>query len=127
MNLWMMAVAYAMITLFLGFILKEMGFHGSRLVVILGTVAAVGIGVSVISEIMKSFSVFGQDIENSQLKLMLKILGVGYVSGICSDICIDLGEGGLAGTILQIGRLEMLLVCTPTIISIIEKGAELII
>lgn len=126
MNLWTKAIAYAMITLFLGFVLKEMGFHGSKLVVILGTVGAVGIGISLVGEIMKSFRVFGQDVENSTLKLMMKILGVGYVSGICSDICCDLGENGLSGAILQIGRLEMLLMCVPTVISIIEKGAELI-
>lgn len=126
MSPWMKAVAYAMIALFLGFILREMGFHGSRLVVIIGVVATIGVGVLIASEIIDKLLVLGGDFSSSGVKLMLKILGVGYVSGVCSDVCLDLGENGLAGAILHIGKIEMLLICVPSVISVVEKGVELI-
>ncbi len=126
MSPWMKAVAYAMIALFLGFILREMGFHGSRLVVIIGVVATIGVGVLIASEIIDRLLVLGGDFSSSGVKLMLKILGVGYVSGVCSDVCLDLGENGLAGAILHIGKIEMLLICVPSVISVVEKGVELI-
>ncbi len=126
MSPWMKAVAYAMIALFLGFILREMGFHGSRLVVIIGVVATIGVGVLIASEIIDKLLVLGGDLSSSGVKLMLKILGVGYVSGVCSDVCLDLGENGLAGAILHIGKIEMLLICVPSVISVVEKGVELI-
>ena len=57
---------------------------------------------------------------------MLKILGVGYAFGICSDICAELGEPTLAGAVCLFGRIEIVMLSVPFIKTIVEKGIELI-
>ena len=42
-----------------------------------------------------------------------KILGLGYVFGICSDVCRELGENGVANSILVVGRVEIFLATLP--------------
>jgi hypothetical protein len=49
----------------------------------------------------------------------LKIVGVGYLSGIASDLCTDLGEGGLARGATVLGRLEIAVICLPFLEKII--------
>ena len=45
MSEWLKVVAYAVITLFLGTLLKELGFKGTRLIFLLGTVSVIGAAV----------------------------------------------------------------------------------
>ena len=52
-------------------------------------------------------------------KAGLKIVGIGYLSGIASDVCSDLGEGGLARLAAVTGRLEIAVVCIPFLEKII--------
>ena len=59
-------------------------------------------------------------------RAMLKILGAGYVFGVCSDICSELGEGGLSGAVCLFGRVEIIALSLPYIKRIVEKGIELI-
>jgi len=126
MSEWMKAIAYAMITLFLGFLLREFGFRGYRLAVIVGTVGVIGVAVIGIGDMLSSFSVLGQDIDDKYVKMILKIIGVGYVSGICSDVCIDLGELGLSNAVILVGKCEIVAIAAPCVVSIIEQGVSLI-
>ena len=58
------------------------------------------------------------------LKGALKIIGVGYVGGICSDICSELGEAGLSRAVSLAGRLEIFAITAPFIVSIIEYAVR---
>ena len=42
MSDWVKVIAYVLITLFLGTLLKELGFKGSKLVLLLGVVSVIG-------------------------------------------------------------------------------------
>ena len=42
MSGWMQVAAYALITVFLGVLLRELGFRGSKLILLLGTVSVIG-------------------------------------------------------------------------------------
>lgn len=118
-------VAYVLITLFLGVILRELGFKGARLVFLLGTVSLVGAAAVCVGELLSFAKDVGSDSEEYAVA-MLKIVGIGYVFGICADVCTDLGEGTLAASVCLIGRLEILTVSLPFIKSIVEKGISLI-
>lgn len=126
MSVWIKGLSVGMITLVLGFLLREFGFRGYRLAVVLGTVGVIGIATSLVGEIISAFSVFGQDYDSEYIKTVLKIIGIGYVSGICADICVDLGEAGLSSAILLIGKCEIVVLAAPCAISIVQKGVELI-
>lgn len=125
MSDWVKAVAYVFITLFLGVILRELGFRGSRLVMLLGTVSLIFSCVLCIGEVIATLP--GIDgIDEEYAVAMLKIVGVGYAFGICSDVCRDLGQTSLAGAVCLFGRVEILVISLPFIKRIVEKGIELI-
>ena len=117
----------AVLTAIVGMMLGEMGFKGRRL---FGTVSAVMllIGVlesvgTVFSEISSLTSVAGV----SEIALTaLKIVGVGYVSGISCDVASELGEGSVARAVELAGRVEMLLITLPYLREILEVGIGLI-
>lgn len=123
MSGWMRVVAYAFITLFLGVLLKELGFKGSKLTLLLGTVCIVGAAVLCIGEVFSSMPKI-EDGEEYTVA-MLKIVGVGYACGVCADICAELGETSLAGAVCLFGRVEIITLSLPFIKRIVERGIEL--
>ncbi len=125
MNAWMRVVAYAFITLFLGVLLKEFGFKSSKLVLLLGTVAVIGAATLSVGSLFSMLPGISGD-NKEYAVAMLKIMGVGYICGICSDICTELGEAGLSGAVCLFGRVEIVTLSLPFIKRIIEKGAELL-
>jgi hypothetical protein len=125
MSGWMKIAAYVLITVFLGFILRELGFQGARLVGLLGAVVVVGAGVIGIGEIFSMISLSDES-GREYVCAMLKIVGVGYVFGICSDICAQMGETGLSSAACLFGRVEIITISLPFIKRIVEKGIELI-
>lgn len=123
-GLWRV-LAYAMITLFLGVVLKELGFKGTRLVILLGTVSLLGAFVLYIGELFDILPSLDDD-GMEYAVAMLKMVGVGYAFGICSDVCRELGENTLGSTVALLGRAEILLISLPFVKRIIERGIELI-
>ena len=55
-----------------------------------------------------------------------KVVGIGYLSGICSDVCREMGEGGIAKCIGVITRLELVAVAAPFILKMLETAFALI-
>lgn len=125
MSTWAKVISYALITLFLGVVLKELGFKGSRLVVLLGTVSLIGLGVIYVGEVVSLFPMLDVDGER-YAAAMLKMVGVGYAFGICSDVCRELGETSLASVVSLIGRIEILMLSMPFVKTILEEGVTLI-
>lgn len=118
-------VAYILTVLFLGVVLKELGFKGSRLIFVLGIISLLGVVATYVGKLVTVFGDVGEA-GGEYTTALLKIVGIGYVFGICSDICAELGEGVLSGYVCLIGRVEIMMVCTPFIKEIIEKGIALI-
>ena len=118
-------VAYVLITLFLGVILRELGFKGSRLVLLIGTVSLLGATAVYIGDLIGMLGEIGEVGEENTVAI-LKIVGVGYIFGVCSDICTELGEGVLGNTVCMFGRVEIMILSTPFLKTILEKGIELI-
>ena len=56
----------------------------------------------------------------------LKILGLGYLYGICADVCRDMSEAGIAKAVEVVGRVEIVAVVMPYFEEIIKVGVELI-
>ena len=125
MSEWMRIIGYALITVFLGVILKEFGFKGSKLVLIIATVSIIGASALSAGSIFSLIK--GLSGDNSEYAVaMLKIIGVGYVFGVCADICSELGEGGLSNAVCLFGRVEIVTISLPFIKRIIEKGVEIL-
>ena len=118
-------VGYAFITLFLVVILREVGFRGARLISLVGVVGLLSACVVGIESLGAAFDKIGQGVPDEYAVAVMKIMGVGYASGICSDVCLELGEVGLSGAVSLFGRIEMLAISAPMAVSIFERGLEL--
>ena len=125
MSEWMRLIAYVLVTLFLGVILKELGFKGAKLIFLLGMISVIGACAIYIGRLTSELGSLGRE-SGEYATAMLKIVGVGYAFGICSDICTELGEGGLAGAVTLFGRIEIMTISAPFIKMIVEKGIEMI-
>ena len=60
------------------------------------------------------------------LSAAVKILGIGYLFGMCADVCRELGEGGAAKAVETVGRVEIIAVVIPYFKEIVSVGAELL-
>lgn len=108
-----------------GFLLSEMGWGGKRLFSVLGIILMVAVS----SEGL--FTVYG---EISQLggamgevsAAALKVVGVGYVFGISSDLCSELGEGGAAKALTFAGRVEIIVLILPYLKEVVSLGLKMI-
>lgn len=127
----MRVCAIALICAVLGLLLREAGFRGSRLVTLVGIVALLGIGASGLASILDFLTEVGADMSTGSgtggaspggeinaatgkiIDGATRIVGLGYVFGICSDVCRELGEIGVANSILVVGRVEIFLATLP--------------
>lgn len=119
-------VAAALLLAFLVFMLREMGFRGARPIAVVGIVL---LALSVTGRLSELFSGLGLgEVSEGAAEVTgaaLKIIGVGYVFGFVADVCRDMGEGGIASWVLVAGRVEILLLATPYIISALKLAGEM--
>lgn len=58
-------------------------------------------------------------------EIMIKALGISFITKICSDICKDAGEGSLASGVETVGKLSLVGLALPLISSITEYVSEI--
>ena len=111
----------------LALVLREAGFRSPKLVSVAGIVVLAVASATRLGRLVKELlpPAFGDEVREGA-RLMLKMIGAGYVYGICSDICRELGESGIANALQVAGRVEILLLLLPTLIEILELGAGLL-
>ena len=56
----------------------------------------------------------------SYRKLLLKIIGITYLAEISADLCKDAGANALASQIELFGKLSILVLCMPIMLSLLE-------
>lgn len=118
-------VGFALVSAICAYFLSELGFKGTRLVAAVPVVCLLafvaerlGTLLSDAREIL-SLAQIG-DISAA----LIKIVGIGYVTGICSDVCRDVGSERISETVNLIGRLECLTVVLPYFSKIIRIGVD---
>ena len=122
----MKVIGYALLALFLTVILREVGFRGARLISLIGVVGLLSASVVGIEALGDVFVRIGQGLPDGYAVTVMKIMGVGYSSGICADACLEFGEAGLSQAITLFGRVEMLVISAPFAVAVLERGLELI-
>ncbi|MBQ9151725.1 MAG: stage III sporulation protein AD [Clostridia bacterium] len=58
--------------------------------------------------------------------ILLKALGIAFLTETAASICRDSGEGGLAGWVEMAGKLEILLLSFPLIRTVLDTVAALL-
>ena len=109
------------------FVLKAFGWRGAPILAVAAMICITAMFSDDLAALMRIFEAIGESsgIEEAS-SCLLKILGIGYVSGICSDICRELGESGIASVVLTAARIESLVVISPMILEILTLGLELV-
>ena len=121
------AVAAAALAAVLAFLLSEYGYRGKRLFSTLAVVMLFGVGAVLFGSAYSLINGLGTPLGLGEgAACAVKIIGMGYIFGISSDICRELGEGGIATALTTVGRLEIFLTVLPYILKAVELGAELI-
>ena len=109
------------------YILRALGFRGAPVFAAISAVV-------LITESKDSFGyIFGRVKElahfaniSEPTSAALKILGLGYLFGICADVCRELSEPGIAKAVEIVGRVEIFVVVIPYFEKIIRVGVELL-
>ena len=58
--------------------------------------------------------------------LLLKALGIGYLTQIGADICKDLGAEGIASKLELCGHIELLVLCLPLVENLLDISFSLV-
>lgn len=117
----------ALLLLSSAYLLRALGFRGAPIFAAISAIV-------LISESKESLGyIFGRVKELSELSNIseptsaaLKILGIGYLFGICADVCRELSEPGIAKAVEIVGRVEIFAVVIPYFERIIRVGVELL-
>ena len=111
----------------LAFLLSELGFGGKKIFTVLSIVAILSFLTEGLSSIVGEVGAIAELGGASEAaRCAMKILFLGYVFGISSEVCSELGEGGIARVMTLVGKTEIILIVLPYIRDIIDLGVSLI-
>lgn len=65
-------------------------------------------------------------IDEKYIKVILKMIGIAYVSEFTASICKDAGQNAIAGQVEFFGKMSMIVVSLPVLQSLLETIGELI-
>lgn len=109
------------------FILKAFGWKGAPLVSVAALIGMLMLFIERLGALYDIFLLIKKEEEmTGAVESILKILGVGYVSGISSDICRELGEPAIASAVQSLARIESMVIISPLIMEILTLGLELV-
>lgn len=125
----MKIVALAFLLAVMALLLRSFGFRGAAVFASLAVAALLSIAAGELRELL-SFAegspLFGESMLE-YFSAIAKIVGAGYLFGICADICTELGEGGIAKAVTVSGRIEILLIAAPYFIRILRLAEGLLL
>lgn len=65
------------------------------------------------------------DLNFSYISIILKIIGISYISEFCSQICIDSGQSSIASKIEICGKVFIMLISIPIVTELLELITKL--
>lgn len=106
-------------------ILKAFSFKGAPMVAVLFTLAVLIRSADALTSSLSLFSSLPDGV-GEYASSTLKVVGIGYIGGITSDTCRELGEGGLGKAASLLARFEIIAIAYPYVREIAEKCLALI-
>ena len=121
------ACAFAIGAAVLSILLKEIGWRGAPLVGVVASLGLIGLVLPYFSKLGGFYSNIAEGFGLSELvKSVVKVIGVGYLGGICSDVCTELGAASVASAVVTVARFEILILTAPYFIRVVEMGVSLL-
>lgn len=122
-EIFVRAVGIAILVGILSQILKALGWKGAPVFDCICIVGVVSLFGEVFSELAGQLSELASLGEISEYaKSAAKIISVGFLCGVLTDVFSEMGESGLAKTITLVCRLEIVCICLPYFRRIVDTG-----
>jgi hypothetical protein len=103
-------------------ILNHFGFKGAPIVAALAFLFVINEAESAFFDVFGLYetlrSVEGMD---EYLEATVRVIGVGYLCGISSDVCRELGEVGIAKSICFVARLWLVALAAPYLLRVLDN------
>ena len=108
-------------------LLSELGFRVKKLFSVIALLCVLGVAIGEAGKLFGSVLGFCDTAGiGDAARAALKIIGVGYLFGIASEIVSELGEAMVAKGLILAGRVEILIIVLPYFVDIMKLGATLI-
>lgn len=109
------------------YLLSEMGSRLARPIGVICVVMAFAAAVGGFSEIGREMSALMEKTGLTDVGLdVMKILGTGYVFGVCADTLDGLSESGISRGLDIVCRVEIMLITLPYVKEIVAFGLSII-
>ena len=121
------ALGVATVAAISALLLRDLGWKGVPVfisVAFLGVISLATPYLSQIGSFIKETAEEGGALDAAEA--VMKVVGIGYLTGIASDVCKELGSGMLAGAVVLVGRIEIICVVLPFFDEILRLGGELL-
>ena len=115
-------IGLALITTISVIILKQQKPEIAVIVGVAGSVLIFFYLVDMISDVFGLFEtvVSKTNIDSELFIVLIKIIGIGYITEFSANICSDSGNSAIASKIILAGKLTIFLLSVPIIISLIS-------
>ena len=118
---------FAIISVLLAVLLGSLGFKSKGLFITLAALLMLGVLQNDLSNIFGEIISFSESAGiTDATKTALRVVGLGYVFGFTSEICLSLGEPLIASVVTAAGRVQLLVVVYPYILDVVKLGVELL-
>ena len=101
----------------------------------LGILVSIAAGCVILLAVLSKFTpvieqlkslVYNSGIKKEYLSIMIKSLGICYLTQFASDICNDFGQTSLASKIELCGRVTLAVLSMPLMITLIETVSKMV-
>lgn len=119
-----LAIAAMFLAMVAGYQKKEYAF----LIVLCTALLIFSYGISRIQVIADRLHEFEQEVNLSgeYISILLKMVGIAYLSQFAVSLCKDAGQGAIAGQVSFVGKISMLLVSLPILEGLIKTIGEIL-
>ena len=115
-------IGVALITAITAIILRSTKPELSFAVTLVGVIVVLTFVVDMLEGTMAVFTSISQiaGVENGLLKMLLKIVGVGYITEFGAGILTDFGSGSMADKVTLAGKITILFLSLPVVESLLQ-------
>lgn len=125
----MKVVALGLLLAVMALLLRSFGFRGAAVFASFAVAAVLSLAAGELGELFgfaENSPLFGEE-TLEYVSAIVKIVGAGYLFGICADICTELGEGGIAKAVTVSGRIEIFMIAAPYFLRILRLAEGMLV
>ena len=121
-------IAIGLITCFAALIIKPARADFAIILTIVGGIIILSLVLNYMGSIFSTVSaiVSKTGLSKSVFSLVMKIVGIGYLTEFAASICHDCGSSGLADKMLFAGKIVLLVMSLPIVTDILKIVSELL-